>query len=128
MAVTTFHVMADDYTYLSIVKSDGGKSLITAVGTTITFTDGMLQATNGDEELELTITDLAKMYFTNEAATLLGDVNEDGLINLSDVTCAINYILGRSVTTFNFLNADMNSDGLINVSDVTAIINVILRS
>lgn len=58
---------------------------------------------------------------------LLGDVNHDGFINISDVTLVINYILGKNPTPFYFTEADMNTDNYINMSDVTAIINIILH-
>ena len=57
---------------------------------------------------------------------LLGDVNNDGYINMSDVTVIINYILGREVNDFRWQQADMNFDGFINMSDVTGVINFIL--
>lgn len=57
---------------------------------------------------------------------LLGDVNNDGFINMSDVTIIINYILGREVNDFRWQQADMNFDGFINMSDVTGVINFIL--
>lgn len=57
---------------------------------------------------------------------LLGDANMDGLVNVSDVTTIINYILGNDPVPFNFEAADCATDGIINVSDVTALINMIL--
>ena len=54
----------------------------------------------------------------------LGDLNHDGVINVSDVTALINMILGTSAPQLDI--ADMNGDGIINVSDVTALINIIL--
>ncbi len=57
---------------------------------------------------------------------LLGDVNNDGFVNMSDVTIIINYILGMSLDTFVFDNADVIGDGFINMSDVTAVIGIIL--
>lgn len=57
---------------------------------------------------------------------LLGDVNHDGYINMSDVTLVINYILGKNPTPFYYTEADMNTDKFINMSDVTSIINTIL--
>lgn len=59
-------------------------------------------------------------------AALLGDANDDGFINMSDVTTIINYVLAMNPTPFNFINADFNGDGFINMSDVTGVINVIL--
>ncbi len=61
-----------------------------------------------------------------EPHVLLGDVNNDGLINMSDVTTVISYILGMPVETFVFDNTDITGDGFINMSDVTSIIGIIL--
>lgn len=57
---------------------------------------------------------------------LLGDADNDGLINIMDVTAVINYILGKMPSPFDIINADANVDGLVNISDVTEIINIIL--
>lgn len=57
---------------------------------------------------------------------LKGDMNGDGVIDVSDVTSLINVILG-SMTAAPALS-DMNGDGVVDVSDVTALINVILGS
>lgn len=54
----------------------------------------------------------------------LGDVNRDGLVNVSDVTYLINMIL--SIVPMDKEAADINSDNAVNVSDVTALINIIL--
>ena len=55
-----------------------------------------------------------------------GDVNEDGYVNVSDVTTMIAYILGNPVEKINIDKADINSDQKINVSDVTELIAYIL--
>ena len=55
---------------------------------------------------------------------LIGDVNVDERVNVSDVTTLINMILGFETT--NQARADINGDGKVNVSDVTALINIIL--
>ena len=55
---------------------------------------------------------------------MLGDVNDDGDINISDVTDLIGYLL--SELPINELNADIETDGIINISDVTALINYLL--
>ena len=65
--------------------------------------------------------------FTTTGNVLKGDVDGNGLINVTDVTVVINYILNRPVTTFIFENADVKEDQIINMSDVTAIINIILQ-
>ena len=53
-----------------------------------------------------------------------GDINGDGVINVSDVTALINKILGTA--TYADATCDINADGVVNVSDVTALINIIL--
>ena len=69
-----------------------------------------------------------KGYFLylDEPWPLLGDVNNDGWINMSDVTEVIYYILGSSTTALSLSTADLNGDGYINMSDATEIINLIL--
>ena len=54
---------------------------------------------------------------------LLGDVNGDGIVNVSDVIVLVNVILA----TENYENCDINGDGTINVSDVTELVNQILK-
>ena len=63
-----------------------------------------------------------------QPVVVLGDVNEDGNINITDVNLLIAYVLGSNVTPFNAANANMNQDNEINVSDVTQLINKVLNS
>ena len=58
---------------------------------------------------------------------LPGDVNEDGLVDVADVTTLINYILGLNPSPCNLKNGDVNLDGIHDVADVTGIINIILK-
>ncbi|MAX69448.1 MAG: hypothetical protein CMP60_07190 [Flavobacteriales bacterium] len=52
----------------------------------------------------------------------LGDINEDGAINIQDVVLLINLILSNEHNDL----ADLNNDNISNVLDVVQIINVIL--
>ena len=61
---------------------------------------------------------------TVKDSNLIGDLNGDGKVDVSDVTLIINMILGTETQSSA---ADINTDGEINVSDVTAIINQILN-
>ena len=59
---------------------------------------------------------------------LLGDLNEDGQINVLDVVLEVNIILGTLVPTeFHIQSGDMNGDGELNVLDVVLIVNLILN-
>ena len=62
-----------------------------------------------------------------QETVLMGDVNNDGLINIVDVSTTINYLLGNSPEGFSVKMADMNGDGFVNISDVTSIISIILN-
>lgn len=55
---------------------------------------------------------------------LLGDINNDGFINIVDIVTIVNIIIenGEYNTT-----ADYNNDGIINIIDIIAIVNVIIR-
>ncbi|MBR5673504.1 MAG: leucine-rich repeat protein [Muribaculaceae bacterium] len=64
-------------------------------------------------------------FFQGEDDFLLGDVNEDGAVNIADVTSLIDYLLG-SGNNINLRNADVNQDGAINIADVTALIDLLL--
>ena len=57
---------------------------------------------------------------------LLGDVNGDTLVNITDVVLLVDYILERENPAFIIENADINSDNSINISDVTELVNIIM--
>ena len=55
---------------------------------------------------------------------LLGDVNNDGVVNVVDVVSIVSIILDNS--EYNS-SADYNSDGAVNVVDIVAIVDMILN-
>lgn len=57
-------------------------------------------------------------------AALLGDVNEDGFIDIQDVTQLINHCLNGEPV--NETNSDYNEDGFIDIQDITQLINHLL--
>ncbi len=87
---------------------------------------GTLTFTAGGQQTVWVIT-LNGTMVTSEALTLLGDANIDGVVNVSDIMCIVNHILGSEVKVFNATNADINKDHDINVSDVMGIVNIILN-
>ena len=58
-----------------------------------------------------------------EVTSLIGDVNGDGSVNISDVTCLIDLLLSNSSTP---AAADVNGDSSVNISDVTYLIDMLL--
>ena len=56
-----------------------------------------------------------------------GDVNDDGMVDISDVVAMVNHILGNtSSSSFKHQAADINNDGNIDISDVVSLVNLIL--
>ena len=73
---------------------------------------------NGSEPISLPV------ELINLNNMLLGDLNDDSTINISDVVLAVNLVLSSN---YNFL-ADINSDNTVNVSDIILLINLILQN
>jgi len=63
-----------------------------------------------------------KNHYLFQSSGFLGDLNDDGLINISDVLITVEVILNNE---FNQL-ADLNVDGIIDVIDILLIVNIIL--
>lgn len=59
---------------------------------------------------------------------MIGDANDDGIIDAADVTAMTDYILGRTSGTFVPAAADLNYDDKIDVSDIVAEIALILSN
>lgn len=55
----------------------------------------------------------------------LGDVNEDGVIDVADIVGVHQITAGGSTVGYNQLAADANADGIINVADVVRIRSII---
>ena len=64
----------------------------------------------------------------NQPVVLSGDVNDDGFVNITDVSMLINYLLGSEPNGFNAANANVNQDNDINISDATMLINMVLNA
>ena len=72
--------------------------------------------------VSVTLGDCVEMDFSS---SLLGDINDDGVINVLDVVMLVNIVLGIED---EIPAGDLNSDGVINVLDVVILVNLILGS
>ena len=59
-------------------------------------------------------------------ASLRGDVDGDGEVNITDVTTLIDTLLSDSTDALDANAADCDQDGTITISDVTALIDYLL--
>lgn len=62
-------------------------------------------------------------YYSVHAPAIPGDVNGDGVVDITDVNLIINAILSMPYTG----NPDVNNDGVVDISDANMAINLILN-
>lgn len=59
-------------------------------------------------------------------AGILGDVNNDGLVDMTDAISIVYHYLGETPTGFNIEVADMNGDSLVDMSDAITLVYMYL--
>ena len=130
-----YGIYASDSEYFRLVVK--GSNTVVQVGGSSCAMGGMSELVLNDG---LKITEPAGGYFNNNAVydasgnlatnvtiggSLVGDVNGDGAVNVSDVTTLVNMIL--FVIPKDMTRGDIDGNGIVNVSDVTALVNIILK-
>ena len=56
-----------------------------------------------------------------------GDVNGDGLVNVTDIVATVNFIMEKPSDGFNKDAADLNGDCLVNVTDIVKMVSIIMN-
>ena len=56
----------------------------------------------------------------------MGDVDDNGIVDISDVMSTVNKMLGKKVSPFVFANADTDGNGEIDIVDVMNVVNIML--
>ena len=72
-----------------------------------------------------------QVYYNGEPAAnvLVGDLNLDGEVNISDVSKLIDVLLTSNTVSDDLLaRADLNGDGEVNITDVSKLIDLLLSS
>ena len=106
----------------------------TIEGVSAVLTKSMEQNADGSYRIAISVVsaDLqnAACYIINVTKPaqqfVLGDVDNSGTANISDVTALINYLLSGNAEGVNLQAADVDRDNKVNISDVTALINLLL--
>ena len=81
--------------------------------------------TSTDEE-ELYALDALSNVDVSDHIMVMGDVNADGLVTVTDVVWVAKYILFQNPEPFVFEAADMNGDGKITITDAVKIAHLVL--
>ncbi|MBR5169226.1 MAG: leucine-rich repeat domain-containing protein [Muribaculaceae bacterium] len=59
---------------------------------------------------------------------MIGDVNSDGEVNISDAITLISAVLNDNFESINMANADVTGEGDVNISDAIALISMVLNN
>ena len=87
-----------------------------------------IRIAGGEYKLTVDLNEM-KLYIEKvEPVGLKGDVNEDGLVNVTDVTLLISAVVNENYEGINFYNGDMNDDGVLTVTDVTMLISAAMAN
>ena len=77
------------------------------------------------------IDDIKLVSANEDTPILLGDVDNNNEVNITDVTALVNIVLGKDNNepyVYNHDAADVNEDGEVNITDVTELVNMILKN
>ncbi|MBR5685023.1 MAG: hypothetical protein IKX18_02575 [Muribaculaceae bacterium] len=77
--------------------------------------------------VELPVTRIKYTYTEGGTTHMRGDVNDDSLVDISDATLLINYLLSGDADGINLDNANCDLEGGVDISDATALINYLLN-
>jgi glycosidase len=113
----TFDVNSEDYVF-NVVLSQGDSDHQSVDITGITH-DIYLEVTSTTNKY--TVADITDQY-----SYLLGDLNNDGEVNISDITTLIDILLSDGIDAETLRRGDLNGDGEVNISDITTLIDILL--
>ena len=120
--------MSDEADWLSL-SGDLSSDLIYGESTVINITAQASSLTAGEYNGEIIISSNSQSVVTIPVSLLvvddglLGDVNDDGVLNILDVVSLVNIILNGDDY---ILAGDMNQDGSLDVLDIVTLVNIIL--
>ena len=63
------------------------------------------------------------LFVDNDNPSVVGDVNNDGLVSVLDIVLVVNIVLGLDTNS----DGDTNGDGAVDVLDIVNIVNIILN-
>ena len=113
----TFNIGSEDYLF-NVVLSQGDSDH-QSVDVTGIHKDIYLEITSTTNKY--TVADVTEQY-----AFIPGDVNNDGEVNISDVSALIDVLLSGDADEDTLKRADVNGDNEVNISDISSLIDFLL--
>jgi len=88
--------------------------------------EGVIVYANNEIDTEWMLYEINNLI--NSTNGILGDINQDSIINVLDIISLINFVLGLDTPTSDeMILSDLNQDGIINVLDIVSLVNLILN-
>ena len=88
--------------------------------------EGIIVYANNEIDTEWMIYEINNLIDSTNG--LLGDINQDLIINVLDIISLINFVLGSDIPTSDeMMLSDLNQDDIINVLDIVSLVNLILN-
>ncbi|MEE5994251.1 MAG: RICIN domain-containing protein [Oscillospiraceae bacterium] len=123
--VTTAPAWLNDYTKTNLTAVSSNDVTFTIYSKVVSAGDTVTLGTNGQSSGCVNYTVLVKSSSGN-TGSLLGDVNAEGTVNVSDVVLLQKH-LHKKDTVKSWKNADMNGDGVVNVIDLALLKKKLLQ-
>ena len=125
---------ATGFDYLNFVKADASGTSFAADGIKITFNGSTANVTTASGTSAVSMNGYSYLEFSNTllndapAPAVTGDVNGDGKVDVADINCLINIILGNDTPDKYEGRAYVNSDDKVDIADINMVIDIILNS
>ncbi len=88
--------------------------------------EGVISYANNEIDTEWMLSVIYDLI--NSSNGLIGDINQDNIINVLDIISLINFILGSQIPDDSqIISSDINEDQIINILDVVMLVNLILN-
>ena len=89
------------------------------------FNDG--DVGSGGSLVEAALDDFRISIFENDNQCILGDINQDALVNVVDIVLLVNIIISDESVDDYLCSSDFNEDNLINIQDIILLVSLILN-
>ena len=88
--------------------------------------EGVISYANNEIDTEWMLSVIYDLI--NNSNGLIGDINQDNIINVLDIISLINFILGSQIPDDSqIISSDINEDQIINILVVVMLVNLILN-
>ena len=129
---------ADNGVFISYVNMVGGQDELVFDGSsaiyninvnTVGLGEGTYNAFVINNTNAINDFDLIPIVLNTQNSFLLGDLNQDGVLDVIDVVAIVSIIMGNSESSgLDELLADLNEDGVMNVQDIIILVSIILSN